>query len=760
LTERLVFQKARSGEVPFARDRRFKKLGQAPVGKGSKAEVWKARDVDANPFVPDRLVAVKLPNEHAEADDHSRLRREGGEDRRFDHENVVRIFDLRGGPRSPFLVMEYIAGEDLKKLLGRRKRLAPERVVEVAIQLCSGLQCLHDAGLVHRDVKPGNLMIVGNVEGPEPIQLKLTDLGIAVAPGDSDVETAGTEPYIAPEVKAHEEATEAADVYGAGAVLYELATGQQLSSLSTSEWVAGRRDEPVTPPHELEPAVPEWLSSVIMRAIEVEPLSRYLTAEEMRDDLENAAFACAEAPTTVFAAEEEAQTEVLGRKKAKPLAFRLLDALPGWLRDRLPANLEEEESPDVYPFLLALAAGLIVALVAFLPIVVRVVVVLCALPFWLLMAIVFVSAGLVWLLREEDRREATGRVLRTCGAGLWRGLCATGNASQRALGAGARHLGALAVAGWRWASSLSWPEPPAPLAEDGEARCAEPGRARPRPASDHRSFGHHGQRGRAWAAAHRSSVEAFLRGSRVQLAEAGAVARAWVPWLGRRVYLIVLMACVVCLALWLDPALQSRVAQRPGDHRLVLNVVPAAVWLLCALVGLRVLSVWRATPRRLITGGLVFLVLLAAIGLAMPSFSSWLEPRFWPDDQVESAQAETPGTSTAPTVVAQRTPREAARADSRHLATRVRKVEESWMQLFRSLQQDSWTISGDTKGAVREGADVLVSRLSGWRTLSQYELTRKAARHWSKSMEGAVSKLRTNVCSKFTVGPRGAKVWC
>jgi len=753
----MVHRKTRSDGLPFAQDPRFKKLGQAPVGKGSKAEVWKARDIDANPYVPDRLVAVKLPNRIAGADDRLRLRREGGEDRRFDHENVVRIFDLRGGPRSPFLVMEYIDGEDLKRLLAQHGRLDPARAIEVAVQLCAALECLHGAGLVHRDVKPGNLVIVGGIDGEGPIVVKLIDLGIAVASGDPEHETAGTKPYMSPEVEAHEEATAASDVYGAGAVLYELTTGRQLPPLSSQEWSARRREEPIAPPRALEPAVPDWLSSVIMRAIEVEPDARYSSAEELRRDLEEAAVTDAEDPTTVLDADREAETRILGRKEATPIPFRLLDALPAWLREQLPSDREGEEATHWYLFLLALSAGLILAAIVFLPIVVRIVATLCALPLWLLTTAVFLGSGLAWLLREEPRRQATARALRAAGAALWRGSCAVGDACRRAFGAGARHAATLAAAAWRWASSLSWPEPPAPPAEGSEDRHHGGERVRPRAGSRRRSFADHGGRGRVWRTARRSTVGPFLRGARSQLAEAGVAARAWVPWLGRRAYLVVLMAFVVCLALWLDPALQIRVATQPADHRAVLTVVPTAVWLLAALVGLRGLGVSRATPRRLLAKGLVFLVLLAALGLAMPAFSSWLEPRFWPNDQVEAAHAKKSDTPIAPS---HKTPREAARADSHRLATRVRGIESSWMQLLRSLRQDEWTVSQGTVAAVREGADALVSRLSGWRSLSQYEAAREAARHWSTSMERAASKLKSDNCHKFTVGHLGALAWC
>jgi hypothetical protein len=734
---------------PLSQDTRFKRLGREPVGKGGKAEVWKARDMAAKPYVPERLVAVKVLEPPVDADDRLRLCREGGEDRRLDHENVVRIFDLRGGPRSPFLVMEYIRGEDLKRLSARYGRFNPERVAELAVQLCAAMGCLHGAGLIHRDIKPGNLMLTGNLDDEGPIGLKLIDLGIAQAPGDPE-HTAqglvvGTAPYLAPEVGVGNRATEASDVYGAGAVLYELATGDRLPLLSREELLDRRRTKPVPPPHLVDPAMPGWLSAVIMRAIEVEPGERYESAEEMARALEQGAVAGSEDPTTLSAEVNEAPTGVIGQAAPMPIVFRVLDALPLWLRRRLPEDYKEQEPTHWYLFLLGLSSGLILFAILLLPIVVRVIVTLCEIPLWLLTVGVLLGVGTTWFLRDESRRQAAARALGAAGGGLWLALRAVG-----------RSVAAAAAAAWRWVSNLSWPQSPPPAAEDGDDRRHEDGRVRRR-GPGHRTFADHSGRRRSWRAMRGSTVDPFLRGARSQLTEVGTAARAWAPWLGRRAYLIVLIALTVCLALWLGPALRNRVALQPSDHRTVLTAVPAAAWILIAFLGLFRLRVSRATPRRLIAAGVILLAVLTVLGMVMPSFSSWLEPRFWPDDQVEQAQGINAETSTPVTAAApSRTPREVARA----LAVRVREVESRWIQLLHGLRHDGWTISSDTRGAVREGAGELVSRLNGWRQLSRYEAAREGARHWLKSMERTASKLTNRDCHKFTIGERGAVAHC
>jgi hypothetical protein len=774
---------------PFGRDWRFKKLEPEPFGEGGKAQVWKAKDQAARPFDPERIVAIKLLKRGADPEDRLRLCREGGRDRRFKHENVVRIFDLRGGPRSPFLVMEYIDGEDLSSLLTRYGRMDPERVAQVGAQLCAGLQFLHVGGLIHRDVKPGNAMLTGDLNGEEPIGLKLIDLGIAQAPEDPGQTReggfVGSEPYVAPEVKAGEPATEVSDIYGAGAVLYELATDMRLLPLSWQEVWDQRRAKPVRPPHQVNPDVPGWLSAVIMRAIEVEPGKRYQAAEEMERALEEGATPClSEDPTNVIDDAHEAATEVMGvaltevmpgaaksgpSSAKRPFVFRLMDALPLWVRRRLPEGYEDEPPPDWYLFLMMLGGGAFLVAVVFLPIAIRVVATLLEIPPWLLTTGVLVAMGAALFLRDETRRQVATRALRATGGGLRSALIAGGGGLWRALRAGSRSFANAAASAWRWVSARSRELPTSPV-EESDDRHGDGGPARKAADLGRRAFAAftaHRERRRGLSTNRRRTAEPRLRGFRLQLAEVGFAIRAWVPWLGRRAYLIVLVALAVCLALWLSPPLQNQVARRPPDHRTVLVVVPSAAWILVATFGLFRLRASRGSPRSLLAAGAALLAVLAALGMAMPSFSSSLETRLWPHDQVQRANghgSDRPTTLSPTTAVAlafpRRTPRQAARAASRRLVAKVRRVRSAWTQLFRKLRHQDWTLDADTTAAVRESAFALTSRLNDWKRLSQYESARKAARHWSKSMERARSNLIARDCSRFYVGARGASARC
>jgi hypothetical protein len=753
---------------PFRRDSRFKQLEREPLGEGGKAQIWKVKDLATRPYVHGGIVAVKVLSRGSAPDDQQRLRREGRQDRRFNHENLVRIFDLRGGPRSPFLVMEYIAGEDLKRLLARHKRFDPERVTMVGIQLCAAMQCLHLADLVHCDIKPGNLMLIGDISGDESIKLKLIDLGIAHASEDTEGQILGTEPYIAPEVRSGEQATAASDIYGAGAVLYELATGLKLSSLSEGEVLQQRRHKSVDPPHRVTPAVPEWLSAVIMRAIEVVPEDRFGDVEEMGGALEErVATFPSEDPTTVINAAYEAPTTVVNpvnktspAAERTPIIFRLLDALPLWLRQYLP---EEKGDPiHWYILLLAVASALILGMAVYLPIAIRVAETLLAIPPWLLTGGIFAGGGTVWFLRDETRRQTTARALRSAADRLRTTLVSGGGGLWRGLRAVARYLAAAATSAWRRLEKFSW-EVQAPPSKESAGRSRGGGWMGQVADLGRRVFSSRGEQRRKTA--RRSAADPWWDGARLQFAEVGTATRAWIPWLGRQAYLIVLMAFTVCLALWLSPPLQNEVAQRPPDHRAVLTVIPAALWILAALVGLLYLRAKsKAGPRQLVTTGIALLALLAVLGGAMPSFSSWLETRFWPKDQVEKGAGHNSGHAASPTTASPPTPprkvhREAARADSRKLARRVRRAEGTWMQLLRTLRDD-WTIEAGTKAVVRETAAALVARLNSWTRLPQYDSARVAARHWSKSMEHASSRLATHDCRSFNVGPRGALTRC
>jgi hypothetical protein len=753
---------------PFARDPRFERLGQGPIASSPKADVLKVRDLDANPYVGgDRVVAVKVLKPRTDLDDRERLRREGDESRRIDHPNLVRILDCRGGPRSPYLVMEYIEGENLTELLdGRRRPIPAERLVELAIQLCAALECLHREGLIHRDVKPGNAVIKGELDGEGPVTLKLVDLGIAIEIDKAEGEQAGSRPYMSPEVQFDLRASKRSDIYGVGVVMYQMATGRRLESVSREEYVAGRRFGSSAPPHAVNGAVPVWLSDLIMRAIEVIPGSRFASAEAMRAALEAGGVAEAEVPTMAVG-DDETATRVMSRNGSRPLAFRLLDALPQGLREKLPPGFED----DWYLFLLSLGAGVILFTALYLPIEARVMVTLYGVPSWLLTAGVLLIGGAVWFQREAYRREAFVRAARLMQERLGRAFTAVGVFGLWCL----RGAGRVAAATGRQIVSFLRPEPvSAPAATDPDAllesetpHLVHP-RVRRRRGAQTRSSGH-GGRFRARGTIPRSTLRPFLTRARAELKDAGDAAKAWTPWVGRRLYLVLLLAFCVCVGIALYPPLHSRVAMRPADHRTVLIAIPTAIWILVALIGLWRSRTSRASWRKLVLSGFTLLAVLVALGMAMPWFSGWLETCLWPPPRAQSetssgAAAGSTDSLPAHHVQAAAPPapsrREQARSRSHGLALDVRGAEREWVHLLHHLRGAGWTIDPEAAETVRVSASSLVSGLNGWRRLAQYEITRGKARHWVKSMRHASAQLADGGCAKFEVGSRGALVQC
>lgn len=192
-----------------------------PLGHGAMATVDLAHDVEL-----DRPVALKRLAENLARDEELRRRflREARLAARLAHPNVVRVFDVGEDDGRPFIAMEYVEGETLAELVARRGRLRVDEAATLGTQMCAGLAAVHAAGLVHRDVKPQNLLLSTDAV------LKLGDFGIAAGQDGTRLTLAGTvlgtAGYLAPEQARGEQVTAAADIYAVGAVLYELLTGE------------------------------------------------------------------------------------------------------------------------------------------------------------------------------------------------------------------------------------------------------------------------------------------------------------------------------------------------------------------------------------------------------------------------------------------------------------------------------------------------------------------------------------------------------
>jgi hypothetical protein len=244
------------------------------VGAGGFSEVWRAADL-----VLARPVAVKLPYPGFAQDDEAlaRFRAEARNAGRLSHEHVARIYDYGepDPPNPPFLVMELIAGPPLSALL-RDGPLSPDRTARLLAQAATGLAAAHQAGLIHRDIKPGNLMI-----GPGG-SVKITDFGISYAAGSAPLTgtglVLGTPAYLAPERMTGASATAAGDLYSLGIVGYQCLTGELPFTGDPLQLALAHRDR-VLPP--LPSPVPAGLAALITALTAKDPAARPASAAEV-----------------------------------------------------------------------------------------------------------------------------------------------------------------------------------------------------------------------------------------------------------------------------------------------------------------------------------------------------------------------------------------------------------------------------------------------------------------------------------------------
>ncbi|MDQ5809089.1 MAG: protein kinase, partial [Actinomycetota bacterium] len=238
----------------------------------------------------EREVAVKLLAEHLADDPQfvSRFRREALAAAQLVHPNIVQVFDFGLDDRSGrhYIVMEYIRGKSGAELLRDHGRLRVEDALFIVNQACRGLEHAHRHGVVHRDVKPGNLL------RSDDGVVKLADFGIAKATSDSISRITqvgsvlGTAAYLAPEQAAGEEANARSDLYALGVVTYQLLAGRLPYEAQSLTELALKQQREVPPRlDELDPAIPEGVAQAVDRALELDPAERYASADELREAL-------------------------------------------------------------------------------------------------------------------------------------------------------------------------------------------------------------------------------------------------------------------------------------------------------------------------------------------------------------------------------------------------------------------------------------------------------------------------------------------
>lgn len=250
---------------------------EAVVGVGGAATVFRARDRRL-----ERRVALKLLHERFAGDSEAveRFRREARAAAQLSHPGIVEVLDRGTDGDREFIVFDYVEGENLKELVVRRGPLPVRRVLELGLQVARALAHAHEAGLVHRDVKPQNVLI--SLDG----EARVTDFGIATR-AQAGGGVAGTSHYLAPEQARGEAAGARADVYSLGAVLYELLAGEVPFPAENPMAVAVRHaGEPAPSIVERRPDVPLRLDSAIGRALAKSPRDRFPSMADLAAELE------------------------------------------------------------------------------------------------------------------------------------------------------------------------------------------------------------------------------------------------------------------------------------------------------------------------------------------------------------------------------------------------------------------------------------------------------------------------------------------
>ncbi|MET0559877.1 MAG: protein kinase [Solirubrobacterales bacterium] len=258
------------------------------LGSGGMSNVYKATD-----RILERTVAVKILAEHLSDDERfvARFRREALAVAKLIHPNIVQVYDTGVDEGRHYIVMEYVAGRSGAQILQRHGPVDPTTAAEIGIQACAGLDYAHRRGIIHRDVKPGNLMVTGGrVGGGGELTVKLTDFGIARAIEQTRItqvgSVVGTAAYLSPEQVRGEEATPATDVYALGVVLYQFLTGRlPYEGSSLAELAVRQQNEKPLSPTTYNDEVPETLSAAVLRALEGDTSRRYASADELATGL-------------------------------------------------------------------------------------------------------------------------------------------------------------------------------------------------------------------------------------------------------------------------------------------------------------------------------------------------------------------------------------------------------------------------------------------------------------------------------------------
>jgi len=279
------------------------------IGDGGMAVVYKGKDKLLN-----RYIAVKIlrPEFTKDATFVENFKRESQAAAGLSHPNIVGVYDVGREGNINYIVMELIEGDTLNKIIEREAPMDYRKVIDISKQVAAALRIAHKNKIIHRDVKPHNIMVTNDGV------VKLADFGIARAVNDATLSTGskivGSVHYFSPEQARGNYVDERSDIYSLGIVMYEMLTGKVPFDGDNPVTVALKHiNEEIVPPRELEPSIPPALERIVMKATSKFQTNRYANADELIQDLDNVSFVTAIAPDSIF----ESTTVVEKRNKRK-----------------------------------------------------------------------------------------------------------------------------------------------------------------------------------------------------------------------------------------------------------------------------------------------------------------------------------------------------------------------------------------------------------------------------------------------------------
>ena len=339
------------------------------LGQGGMATIFRALDTQLG-----REVAVKLlrPEYLRDPDFSSRFRQEAQSAASLSHPNVVTVYEYGEDPAGPFIVMEYVDGEDLASILRRNGALPPTQAARIAAGVARALAASHARGIVHRDVKPGNVLIARDG------RVKVVDFGIARAIAEAQMTmpgtTLGSVHYFSPEQARGELATSESDIFSLGIVLYEMLTGSRPWEGDSAAAVAvARLSGPIPDPALVRGSIPPDLAAITRKALARLPSDRFASAAAMADALESSRSAAGAAAAAAGERRQRAPspgpTRPSSRTRLTPTPAPTTHGLRGqspWPHASSPGPDEEPDGTSPVVWLAGIIAIGLLAAVAFL----------------------------------------------------------------------------------------------------------------------------------------------------------------------------------------------------------------------------------------------------------------------------------------------------------------------------------------------------------------------------------------------------------